>query len=498
MQKIIHIPIDMFCYFEFLNREVQIVGNWCLKVYTALMGIASSLFYSSNIDKQTLHRRIIPTDEQQQSQQERWGDLAEYLLADLIEASGRNVTTWLQGSYKFATQIRPPKGEEFDIDLGVYYDWSGNPSQGNYTAAELKLLTQGILDGYANDVGGEVIEVVSPAKNRCSRIRFTGDFHIDVPSYHNDTDKNKSSLATEENGWEDSDPVAIYEWFKSQFSDDNNGQLRRLIRYAKMWSALNFSIEERPSSIIITVLVSDAFANLSSSEVDGDDLAFKNCIQKILDRIAINSVINNPVNASENLNRLLPEFFNNFIDKLNNLLNVSNRAVNAQNELESAAIWQEAFKHFFPIPVVQGQNASLAIVSVQFVPDVSVEAVSKDNANFRYTGHNQIQVPKNSAIRFIITNASGIPAGSTIEWVVRNEGKDAEIENDMGHMAGTSLIGKESSAYKGIHFMDLAIKSPYGAIIGFRRIPVTVTGLSIPPRNPKKKPGYLRFNRRGR
>jgi hypothetical protein len=73
------------------------------------MGIASSLFFSSNdTEKQTLHRRITPSDEQIEEQQDRWNKLAEHLVADIKAETGCAVQTWLQGSYKFGTQIRPP------------------------------------------------------------------------------------------------------------------------------------------------------------------------------------------------------------------------------------------------------------------------------------------------------------------------------------------------------------------------------------------------------
>jgi hypothetical protein len=74
------------------------------------MGIASSLFFSSNdTEKQTLHRRIIPNDEQMQEQQERWNELRDHLIADLRQETGCPIRSWLQGSYKYHTQIRPPK-----------------------------------------------------------------------------------------------------------------------------------------------------------------------------------------------------------------------------------------------------------------------------------------------------------------------------------------------------------------------------------------------------
>src|SRR5215216_6027727 len=107
------------------------------------MGAASNLFHSNDSEKQTLHRRIIPSEEQIEEQQERWNLLAEHLTAELSAKSGYSLRTWLQGSYKLATQIRPVHlGDEFDIDLGVYYEWEGDATDGDYDASELKNFVQ--------------------------------------------------------------------------------------------------------------------------------------------------------------------------------------------------------------------------------------------------------------------------------------------------------------------------------------------------------------------
>jgi hypothetical protein len=65
------------------------------------MGNCAALFYSTDGDVETLHRRVRPSDEQLESQQEYWSDLAEYLKTDLAQRLTVAVSHWLQGSYKF-------------------------------------------------------------------------------------------------------------------------------------------------------------------------------------------------------------------------------------------------------------------------------------------------------------------------------------------------------------------------------------------------------------
>jgi len=460
------------------------------------MASIHDLFYSSDSDKQTLHRRIIPNQKQQEDQQERWNDLRDYLVSDLNEVSGYTISSWLQGSYKFGTQTRPAhKGGEFDIDLGIYFNWTGSPDDGKFSPRELKSLVQDSLIRYKKEAE-DIIEVVTPPKERCSRIRFPGDFHIDVPSYHLDEAQDARALATESNNWECSDPKAIYKWFRERFSDEESSQVRRLIRYVKIWASLQ--LKEPPSSILLTVLVAEAYLELVGEEIDGDDTAIRHVSDKITERLEINPEVANPVDIDENLNRLSGEETSTFIEKLNDLIDVADRALAAPTEFESATIWSEVFHHFFPVPVENPTDPqSRALIPVRFVPEVRVRAVPRENQYRQYTGENRVgPIPKNCSIRFTLKNAGELPVGSHIQWIVRNEGEEAEYTNDLGHLAGTDPdFAEERSAYKGSHYMDVVVTSSLGEVLGFRRIPVEISGVFMPPRNPKK-PGYTRFRRR--
>jgi hypothetical protein len=81
---------------------------------------------------------------------------------------------------------------------------------------------------------------------------------------------------------------------------------------------------------------------------------------------------------------------------------------------------------------------------------------------------------------------------SIVEWMVRNEGEEAEGVNDLGHVAGQGLSANETSAYKGIHYMDCIVKQ-YGLVVGKRRVPVEIQGLSWPRRNPARRPPWVKL-----
>jgi hypothetical protein len=469
------------------------------------MGIAASQFFSANdADKQTLSKRIAPSDDQMTDQRERWDALAEHLKDDLATVSGYPMQHWLQGSYKFGTQIRPARmRHEFDIDLGIYYCWAGKAEQGKYTALQFKTFVQDSLKKYALANTDDVIEVVTPAKKRCCRIRYQGSFHIDVPTYHLDADRDHRDLATQENKWEESDPKAFYEWFKGAVAEPLRSKGRRQIRYMKIWAALKFADEvKRPSSVLLTVLVTQAIVGLSDDKLASDDDALSAVLGAIVTRLDRDPSVPNPVNKKEILSdRLSKADFADFLTKLKAFQTTANNACKATELITASDIWADAFEHFFPPPEAEELNEALAsrsalskaVARITFDPVIAVTAQAQKNPNAKFSGTNQIgPIPKDCDIRFTVTNARDLPVGAEIRWMVRNEGIEAEIKNDLGHLAGTGTTQTEQSAYNGTHYMDCVVKLR-GQLIGFRRVPVQVSGAAVPPRNPLKRPSYTKF-----
>jgi hypothetical protein len=464
------------------------------------MSTFSNLFFSTNTEKETLHKRIIPTDAQQESQQERWSDLTDFLKDELNTKTKLQIESWLQGSYKFSTQIRPAsKFGDFDIDLGIYFKTESDREDLDFSPKELKSKVQEAIEEYAKDLDDELEEVVSPPKERCCRIKFTNNFHIDVPVYHLNASSDKRSLATEKDIWEDSDPKEIYEWFKNNSGEDevSKAKTRRIVRYIKMWAQLKFQDDkERPSTIMLTVLTVNAVNKIVNfHEIDDDDL-LKLCLNDIYTELSNNKAVDNPVDTNEDLNRMTEDGFQNLLTELDQFISVSDRALTSTFESECAVIWQEAFEHFFPMPeLLEENNKDKALIPLSFDPRVSIVATPETNNNRQWTGVNEIgPIPRECLIKFNLANKDQLPEGSRVEWVVRNEGKDAEEENDLGHNhgMGTDTVEK-GSAYNGTHYMDVVVKNYLGQPIGIRRIKVVINGHPYPARTPKRKPGWKRI-----
>lgn len=464
------------------------------------MGSSASLFYSSNDRENTLDWRIQPSDDQYDKQQERWNDLAAYLRDELRMSSGKPIRSWLQGSYKFSTQIRPPSaGEEFDIDLGIYFQWDGLPCDGDHEPDALKAFVQDALESYAADPTNDS-EGVSDPKPRCNRIHFADSFHIDVPSYHLDAGRDARALATENGEWEASDPKAIYQWWKDSLEGHDRQKGRRIVRYLKMWAALRFPLESRPSSIMLTVLAAAAYLEADSQELSGDDELLSAVLRKIDERLRKSQEVANPVDRTENLNRLSNDDSEAMLNAFQEALEASERALAAATRTESAEIWSELFSHFFPAPpeeevqLLKSLSEGRSVAVIAFDPIVSIQATVGGRA---YKGLNEIgPVPKGCDLLFTLANAPALPPGASVTWTIRNSGREAEEQNDLGHLSGEGLSTQEHSAYRGTHYVDVAVKLGR-QLIGRRRVPVKINSLGVALRNPPKQ-DWVRFRNRRR
>jgi hypothetical protein len=268
-----------------------------------------------------------------------------------------------------------------------------------------------------------------------------------------------------------------------------------MVQYLKMWAALNIEDADRPSSILLTVLAAEAYCELDYNHLRGDDEYFRQVVCVVEERLRDTTVVRNPADLVEDLNRLAADANLRLLNALDTLRSTADRALAAQTKGESAEIWSNVFHHFFPFSEVEELQEDAygnALAVLTFDPQISVVATVGVR---RVTGMNGIgPIPKGCSIRFDLANARALPAGSEVSWIVRNSGVEAEAENDLGHRKQNGLFAEERSAYRGDQFMDVYVRLN-GRTIGRRRVLVRISGLGIPPRNPQRR-GWVKLRKR--
>ncbi|MEB0055189.1 CBASS cGAMP synthase [Variovorax sp. LG9.2] len=460
------------------------------------MGHAAGLF--NGAADQTLISRVTPTAEQRQFLQTHWNAVADHLRQVLSARHGYPVSTWLQGSYKYATLIKPVRpAEEYDVDVGVYFQWDKSEDI-EPTPRQLRDWVQAEIVTYARTC--EDLHTVEAPKERCSRVSYVRQFHIDTPVYHLDPKRDHRRLACLSDKWEASDPKAIYKWFKAAVPAGDREQLRRLVRYLKAWAAVSFDDvpSSRPSSILLTVVATEAYQGLWARRLlaFADDDALISVIKAVHDRLFADRAVNNPVDESESINRMSAEDWDGFLPRLGNLRDIAERADDSVDEAAAALIWSEAFSFLMPLP----EAGEVEIVdeasgrAVMQLPEIDIEVYSRNPKAFISRHRNEVPgVAKNCDLAFRIVNPHVVPEYATVEWTVRNEGEDADVRSDLGHrQVGMKLLSaNEHTAYVGRHFMDCVVRQN-GQVYALRRVPVMIREVRHVARNPPR-PAYTKL-----
>lgn len=449
------------------------------------MGKASSLF--NGVGDQNLHKRLTPSLEQREFLQGQWNRLAEHLKTRISASTGYAISTWLQGSYKYGTLLSPiHENDEYDVDVGVYFEWENDGSQ-RPSALQLRTWVQHELLKY-QALCSDITKIETPAKERCSRAVYSGQFHIDTPVYHLEKSSDRRRLACLSGDWEESDPKAFYKWFKTAVGSGDREQVRRLVRYLKGWSAISFkdAPAARPSSVLLTVLAVDAFKAIWQplfSRIEDDDLLIE-VVKRIYERLRANSTVSNPIDKRENLNRIGVDAWDTFIIRLWTFRNVALRVEEAVDEATAALAWSEAFSYLMPLPPVQlvefvDKPGGAVVVKV---PDIDVEVLNVDNGGAHQVFRNQVpHLEKAQSLRLRISNPGLIPENATIEWTLRNYGAKSDATGDRGHRTvGIGLFEKEEHvSYSGHHHIDCIVRV-YGEVRAMRRVAITVGDSNCP------------------
>lgn len=463
------------------------------------MGKAAHLFSGTASD--SLINRVTPSAEQREFLQQQWNAMRDDVCPKLREKHGYTITTWLQGSYKYGTLIRPVHlDEEYDVDVGIYFEWENKEGEAYPAPEQLRTWVQTELLNYRGECE-DIERVEDPAKERCSRAVYKKQFHIDTPVYHLDPSTDARRLATVSNGWEQSDPKPIYKWFKDAASGEEREQLRRLIRYLKGWAAVAFveTPDSRPSSILITVIVTQAYQAAWFDRMLGlknDEDALVDVIVRIHNRLYAAREVRNPVDNKEDLNRMSSDAWDGFLSSLQALRDAAERAVDAADEAAAALAWSEPFSFLMPLPdvgavEVQEETSGRAVMQI---PDVEITVYVGDSKQAHTSYENEVpSVGRDCWLVFRIKNPHIIPDYATVEWTVRNAGEEADGIGDLGHrqMGMRLLTVREHTAYIGRHFMDCVVRLN-GQVYAVRRVPVHIKNILRAERNPAK-PAYTKF-----
>ncbi len=299
------------------------------------------------------------------------------LLIDELKSylSKENLPSFIsfnQGSYAMGTGV-VPVDKDFDIDVALFF----NIAKDDYNPITVKKWVHNALNK-----GNRTVAIRKP----CVTVKYMKDgesqYHVDFAVYSaGNSDekvylaKGKEFSASTEISWEIAEPKKLKDLINSKFnSSDEKEQFKRIIRLLKRWKDNKFLSEgnNAPTGIALTALVYENFQpiitkDLFTGEIKIDDLS---ALKELLNRLIYPNYFNThlPVEPRNNLFKKMTELQKNSLnDKLKELKNTIQEAINDADPYSACEKLQKAFGEEFPLPDKKetAQKCTPAITSSQ-------------------------------------------------------------------------------------------------------------------------------------
>lgn len=282
-----------------------------------------------------------------------------WIEADEIFFKPYNYDVYPHGSVRILTTVKPIGKDEFDLDIAIHLK-SNTPHTPQRIYAELKRC----MELYAKKHGLKI-----EAKNRCIRLNYAGDFHMDIlPGIQeNAFDQNKIKVPDRELGdWVSSNPRGYGDWFMGKANlvresllekalraeklpADNfkhKKPLQRAVQLIKRYRDMYFQKDDtyKTSSIILTTIAGQFYQGEESifDTVDNIITTIRTKVNQPIGRLKIV----NPVNAEEDFTDKWddePEYYEAFKKFASHLYNEWQKLKMENGVLEEGIIMKGLF-----------------------------------------------------------------------------------------------------------------------------------------------------------
>lgn len=335
-------------------------------------------------------------DTRHQNARQKYAAVGKWLEDDNSPLGKISSTIYPQGSFSLGTVVKPINAEEYDIDL-VYEmaSFQGSPE-------ELKRLIGDRLKS------NEVYKTRLEEKNRCWRINYAGDFHLDILPARLDASNHVNGTAIEVpdkdlHNWIPSDPKGYKSWFMNCMAEQYNINLQLLaqaeqksiddvpeykvrttlqqaIQLLKRSRDIMFEkdIDDKPISIIITTLAGKAYSNQADLFETISSLVID--IPKYIEDRNGEAWVTNPANPDENFAEKWeehPHRKRNFYDWLDNLRKKLNDLRECSTISYTENILFDLFGESLASPILQDIYEQKKASSVYVPPAVKIDRPNK-------------------------------------------------------------------------------------------------------------------------
>ena len=250
---------------------------------------------------------------------------------------------FFQGSYVNGTAVKPadPKSE-YDVDIVVLM------SLPKANAAD-------VLDWFADRLreDADYRSKVLPAKDKCVRLDYADDFHVDVvPSHRLTNNDGRIQIPSRRSGWLYSHPRGFTAWCKSQETRTKR-DFNRCVKMMKRWRDITTDARAGVTSIVFTTLLGSRVPTPTSTTPDAQViLRTLTSLSRYLDSDTLKPVVANPSMTSEDLAATWSQAsYVLFQRHIRRATERARQAYSAGSEDEAVRLWRTLFGDAFPLTV---------------------------------------------------------------------------------------------------------------------------------------------------
>lgn len=267
------------------------------------------------------------------------------------------ISYFTQGSYSTDTGVRPKSGEEFDVDVVLVLEITENDDP--------KEILHWIKDRIKSYSGFENRVKV---KDRCVRIEYAKEFHVDVvPALQYD---NHIKIPSRKEGeWVETNPSGFTEWCNN-INDESDKYFSQTVKIVKHWRDEKVGEDTAPKSILLTTLVGHAHIKKPSiaetlvETLKGmvDDI---DALVSELENDEDVAWVENPSLEGENLARNWTKVkAQRFLKKLTTLRDDCQQALDEKDKDASIKKWQAIIgSAYFPSSLGEAENMARNIAA---------------------------------------------------------------------------------------------------------------------------------------
>jgi hypothetical protein len=203
-----------------------------------------------------------------------------------------------QGSYAMRTMVQDPDND-YDIDDGVYFTQASLRGKDgkDMPAKDARVM---VCDALKDDRFSRQPQV----KHSCVRVFYNEGYHVDIPVYRIRESDGEYELAAGDS-WVVSRAADVEDWFndvneQSSPDSENGGQFRRMTRMLKKFARSRTAWKSQIApGFTITKLAAEKYV----SDADREDIALRQTMQAIYDRLTVNLEVDHPVTPGSKLTK---------------------------------------------------------------------------------------------------------------------------------------------------------------------------------------------------